>query len=267
MRSYTATRILAKAIIAIVTLLAVGCSSGYRIYQTHGVETFCHIDQSGSKNIVFAVDADGILKIHDKDDPVIRRFLNDHKSNSQIQRYLDQIHTDKEVSLEPTMAAKLVRIGRIKAAKKRKDSDPIFVAVHDAEMGPRITRFTRGVKHTQQRFKRIVTAELSNDSILHLAPESADVEVFFKSYFSETPALNIETHKLVTVTAFHFEAHVRSNYLPEDSYAIKELGHWMESSEIIRRTAKRINKVVSETIGPNIPKDRNKFLRSISQGV
>ena len=252
------------AIILVSALI--GCAEGYRLHRSDGAETLYHIDRNGTRQIVYVVDTDGTLQIHDQEDPIIKRFYADHQIDAPIRGGLNSASQENETGRK-TMAAKLIRIGRVKAAEKRDESDPIFVTLHDAEVGPVTPRFTRGVEQTRQRFRKLVTDVLSQDKIIRLTPEMGDVEVSFKSYFMETSSVNVKTHKLVTVDAFYFEAHVRSNYLPEDRYTIKELGHWMDSREVIRRTAQRVGKVIKERIGTNIPKERIKYLSSPSHGV
>lgn len=261
------TRYLTTGLTLLIALVLTGCAGGYRLHRSDGVETLYHIDRDGTKQIVYVVDEDRTLRIHDMEDPIIKRFFANHQIDTPLDRGLNFSPEDNAAAPPKWMAAKLIRIGRVKAAKKRDDSDPIFVMLHDAEVGPLMPRFTRGAEQTQLRFRKLLTNALSQDRVLSLTPEMGDVDVFFKSYFMETSAVNVKTHKVVTVNAFCFEAHIRSNYLPEDSYTIKELGHWMDSRDVIKRTADRIGRVIKERIGPNIPKDRLKFLPSKSRGV
>lgn len=255
--------------VTVLCLALAGCAApGYKLAEQHGVETLYHVDESGNQQIVYVVDKDGTLEIHDENDPIVKRIYADHRMEAGgVQKDFDPSTTENESNRLKLMAAKLIRAGRLKAAEKRLETDPIFVTVHEADMGPLMPQFTGDADQTKRRFKKAVLDELTLDPILNITPEGGDVEVFFKSYFKETAAVNVETHKLVTVTAFYFEALIRSNYLPGDDFTIRELGHWMDSREVIKRTAQRVNAVIKDKIGNSIPKDRARFLPSHSQGV
>jgi len=244
---------LLRGMVAVMALSFIACSSGYRIHKADGVETFYHVGKDG-KRIVYVIQRNGALEIHDENDPVIRQFFATTR--------LDWHATPRPQAIteEGWDTAKLVRIGRITAAAKRRASDPILVAVHDAEVGAELARMAGTAEKAERRFQKYVTETMTGDGIIRVTSQPADVEVYLRGYFKATPALNVETHKLVTVPAFHFEAYVQSNYLPGDSHTIVELGHWMKNREVIERAMQRVNKVIKERIGPNIPKDRSKFL-------
>ena len=247
--------------VVVIAMIITGCSTGYRIHRANGVETLYHLDDGGAKRIVYVVHDDGSLKIHDENDPLIQQFFEDLSKNEDMALYdADAIKTEKSTQEKGLETQKLIRIGRIKAAKKRGETDPIYVAVHDTQLGPVLSRSIGSVDKTRNRISQLVAEEMNTDRIIRIAGSSADVEIKFKSYFKETAALNIKTHKRVPVKAFHFEAHVQSNYLPEDSRTITGLGHWMEFRQVIKATVCRVNRYIKERIGSNIPKNREPFI-------
>lgn len=248
----------------ICTLLIIftSCSTGYRIHRVDGVETLYHIDGSGDKRIIYVVNEDGVLKVHDEQDPLIQFFFSDQHLDDELAEFLDKLGAEKTAHAKRVETQKLIRIGRIKAAKKKGEKDPIHVAVHDTALGPVISQRMGDTKRVQQRFKQFIAEEMNTDQIIRIDSHSADVEIYFKCYLKETAALNIETHKLVPVKAFHFEAYVQSNYLPEHQQTIKGLGHWQYHQEVIKETVHRVTQYIKDKIGATIPKDRKLFLIS-----
>jgi hypothetical protein len=238
-----------------------GCSAGYHIHRSDGIETLYHKDHNGNKRTIYVLHKNGRLKIHDKQDPLIQQFLASYSQNDVTGRQdVDQLMAETSEAKRRLLIQKLKRIGRIKAAKKRAESDPIYVLVHDTELGPVLSQRIGSVGKTKDRIRQLVAKEMEADQIITIGDiPTWDVEVKLKSYFKEAQALNIKTHKRVSVTAFHFEAHVRSNYLPEDCRTITGLGHWMEFRKVIQETICRVNRFIKERVGSNIPKNREPF--------
>lgn len=245
-----------------------GCSTGYGIHRSDGVETLYHKDNNGKKRTVYVLHKNGELKIHDKKDPLIQQFFPGGTNyngtvGQDVEPLIDE--TSKNRSLAQK---KLIRTGRIKAAKKRGRSDPIYVMVHDTQLGPLLSRSIGSAEETRNQIKQLVAEKMATDQIIRIADiPDWDVEVKLKSYFKVTQALNIKTQKRVSVKAFHFEAHVQSNYLPEDCQTITGLGHWMEYQKVIQETICRVNRFIKEKVGANIPKNRKPFLLPDSQRV
>jgi hypothetical protein len=246
--------------ISILLMIFTGCSTGYQIHRADGVETLYHIGGNGDKRIIYVVNDDGVLKVHDENDPLIQDFFSNKRLDDELALSMDKLKSEKTAHAKRIETQKLIRIGRIKAAKKRDETDPIHVAVHDTVLGPTILQWMGGIKKSQQRFKQFITEEMNTDGIIRIASHPVDVEIFFKSYLKETAALNIKTHKLVPVKAFHFEAYVQSNYLPGHRQTIKGLGHWQYRREVIKGTVHRVAKFIKEEIGVTIPKNRKPFL-------
>ncbi len=243
------------------TIMAYGCGTGYGIHRSNGMETLYHKGTDGEKRIIYVVHKNGDLKIHDKNDPLIQDFFSSRIIDDIAEGQNDSLLTaDGSARQKKLLTQKLVRIGRIKAAKKRGKADPIHVWVHETELGPLLSRSIGSEEKTKFRIKKLVTEEINADPIIKIAATPADVEIKLKSYFKETQALNIKTHKRVSVKAFHFEAHVQSNYLSEDCKTITGLGHWMEYQKVIQETICRVNQYIKERIGSNIPKDRDFIL-------
>ncbi len=252
----------ATGVVMMLILMLAGCSAGYKLNHKDGVETLYHIDESGSKQIVYVVNKDGRLQIHNENDPLVKRIYADHRSGTGTQEHIDSSLVDDKTRHQQMLDARMIQMGRLQVAEKRHDTDPIFVTVKPAEKGA-----TEIDRQLRKRNKTAVIEELTRESVITFTPESGDVDVFFKSYVRETAAVSIQTKKLVTATAFYFEALVRSNYLPEEGYTICELGHVMDRQAVIKRTAQRVKKIIKEKIGPNIPKDRARFLPSSSRGA
>lgn len=253
--------------IFILVMIVTGCGTGYRIHRSDGVETLYHINGSGDKRIIYVVNDDGVLKVHDENDPLIQDFFFDKQLDNEMALFFDKLNAEKSAHEKKLETQKLIRIGRIKAAKKRGETDPIHVALHDTYLGPAISHRMGSIERTKQRFKQFIIEEMNTDRIICIARHAADVEIHFKGYIKETAALNIKTHKLVPVNAFHFEAHVQSNYLPDHRQTIKGLGHWQHHQEVIKGTVQRVNKFIKEEIGSTIPKNRKPFLLSNSPRV
>ncbi len=252
----------ATAVLVLLLLVLTGCTTGYQLRVKNGVETLYHTDGSGTRQIVYVVQKDGSLQIHDENDPLVKRIYTDPGVGPVIQEYAGSSLAEDDTRHQQNLAARLIQAGRLQVADKRHASDPIFVTVHAAKAGT-----TANAEQAQERYRQIIRDELTRDDILALTTESGDVDIFLNSYVRETSAVDLRTKKLVTVKAFYFEALVRSNYLPGESHTICELGHLMDRRMVVKRTAKRVNKVIKEKIGLTIPKDRAKYLPSLSKGV
>lgn len=247
----------------ILLLIAItGCATGYRLHRDDGMETLYHVDASGTRRIVYVVNKNGSLQIHTENDPLVKRAYADHQKLAGVMGDAALYTEDEEIQHRKMMATKLIRMGRLQVAQKRRSADPIFVTVRKAEADP-----TLDAEEAQQKYRKLVMDELRREKVFTITPKLGDVDIFFKSYVRKTAAVNVKTQKLVTVSAFYFEALVRSNYHPAESHTICELGHLMDRQEVIKRTAQRVTKVIKEQIGPDIPKDRGKFLLSNSRGV
>jgi hypothetical protein len=249
--------------------IVIGCSSGYHIHRSDGVETLYHKDHNGNKRSIYVIHKNGKLDIHDKQDPLVQQFFACCTEIDQTRRQdVDPIMAEKSESKRRSLTQKLKRIGRIKAAQKRDKSDPIYVLVHETELGPLLTKSIGNIEYTRNRIGKLVTEKMEADEIITLADiPTWDVEVQLKSYFKETQTMNIKTHKRGSVKAFHFEAHVKSNYLPQDCQTITGLGHWMEFRKVIHETIYRVNRYIKEKVGPNIPKNRTSFFTPDPQQV
>jgi len=252
----------AAALVAMLLLALNGCATGYQLHLKNGVETLYHIDASGTKQTIYVVNKDGSLQIHDENDPLVRRIYSDHRSGSVARQDTSSSLTDDDTRHQQMLAAKLIQTGRLHVAEKRDAKDPIFVTVRAADVAT-----TKDAERALEQHRQVFTDELIRDHIFVISPDTGDVDIFFKSYTRETTAVNLQTKKLVTVTAFYFEALIRSNYLPEVSQTICELGHQMDRREVVRRTAERLNNVIKEKFGPHIPKDRTRFLPLHLQGA
>ena len=252
----------ATGVLLVLLLMLTGCATGYKLKNKDGVETLYHIGESGTKQIVYVVYTDGRLQIHNENDPLVKRIYANYSAGSGLQEYTGSSSADDDTRHQQILAARMIQMGRLQVAEKRHKTDPIFVTIRAAEAGA-----FEDDSQVRERNKAVVMEELARDNTITITPESGDIDIFFKSYVRETAAVNLQSKKLVTVSAYYFEALVRSNYLPQESYTICELGHLMDRQAVIQRTAQRVNKVIKEKIGPNIPKDRARFLPSSPRGV
>jgi len=248
------------ALLVALVIGLTGCGAGYRLHRANGAETLYRFDKNGHADIVYVVNEDGSMTVHDENDPVAKRYMANQHSQKQVKAHLDMLQTQKTVGPKRSPAASQLRIRQVKKARKRDDFDPIFVAVHEPALGPKMAQNGNDAKMTRQRILKFIKKEMTADRTIRVTSHMPDVDLFSESYFKEAAAFNTQTRKMVKMAAFHFKVDIQSKYLPEDNYTIEESGHWFENEMVIQRAMARVSKIIRKRIGPTIPAERYKFL-------
>lgn len=246
------------AIIVLSCIFLYGCmAGGYRTSTRNGHEKVYRVEEDGSKTLVYEIAKDGMVTIHDEADP----------RSQQLQ----EAQRRKEMS----RAADAERLERIKAAPKRKPGAPIYVALHETELGAKLKKS----QHSEGAVFEEIQKNFQNDKVIRLvaggqmqasewgqlakawngettkSAPAADVEVWSKGYLEEKVGINKKTGKIGSMMVVVFEATVSSNYLP-DTHTVTEEGNVFRNEEVTRRLADKIKHVIKNEIGPNLPADR-----------
>jgi hypothetical protein len=250
-------KLLLIPVLVALVLSLLACSAGYRTVIVNGEKKVYKVDEEGNKTLVYQVHKDGTTTVHDESDP----------------RY--QQHRAEERRAEEARKAEVARLERIKDAPKRRAGEPIYVALHDTELGESMKKAerTRGAVHEQIR------KEFSSDKVIQLvnrkdleredfdqlaralagknpnAAPVADVEVRSRVYLKETVGMNSKTGKMASMPLLHFEATITSNYVPAE-YTVHEKGTVFQNVQATKRFANEIKRVIKKEIGPTLPADR-----------
>lgn len=256
--SRTALKFLIAVLLAAFAFAAFGCMAGYRTTTKNGHESVYRVDEDGTKTLVYEKAKDGTVTIHDETDPKAQQIM------------------EAQVAMEESKAADLARIERIKAAPKREWGEPIFVALYDVELGPKL----KEAQHSEAAVYAEVAKNFESDDVIQLVSASdlknrqfvemakmyqgksskeappADVNVVSKAYLKEVYGLSKSTGKPASAWYVVFEAVVSCNYLPA-SYTITEEGNMFQNAEITRRFAEKVKTVIKTNIGPTLPADRS----------
>lgn len=245
--------------VALSFFILYGCmAGGYRTSTRNGHEKVYRVKEDGSKTLVYEIAKDGTVTIHDETDP----------RSQQVQ--------EAQRRAEMSLAADAERLERIKAAPKREPGAPIFVALHETEVGPKL----KEAQHSEGAVFKEVHKHFQNDKVIRLVSASqmqssewsqvakalsgkstksapaADVEVWSKAHVEEKYGINKQTGKLGSMVVVVFEATISSNYLP-DTHTVTERGNIFRNGEVARRLADKIKYVIKNQIGPTLPADRD----------
>jgi hypothetical protein len=249
---------LVPGFLALVALVLAGCAAGgYSTTTKNGHEKVYRVEEGG-KVLVYEVDADGQLTVHDENDPRAQQAL------------------EMQEKMAAAEAADAARIERIAAAPKRAANDPIRVLLFDLELGPNLAE----AQHTPGAANEQLRKEFQGDALIQLTEATAvqgreltevfrmlagespsqapasDVEVVSRAYLKEAVGINRSSGKLGSYAAVVFEATITSNYLPAEHHVEHE-GPVLRNTQVTHEFAEKVKAVIRDEIGPTIPADRS----------
>jgi hypothetical protein len=258
MMSRTALKYLIAVLLAAFAFAAFGCMAGYRTTTKNGHESVYRVDEDGTKTLVYEKDKDGTLTIHDETDPRAQRMM------------------EAQAAMEQSQAADAARIERIKAAPKRPSGEPIYVALYDIELGPKL----KEAQHSDGAVMAEVVKNFESDDVINLVSASelksrqwvemakmsqgksskeappADVNVVSKAYLKEVYGISKSTGKPASAWYVVFEAVVSCNYLPAE-YTVTDEGNMFQNAQVTKRFVDKVKTVIKTNIGPTLPADRS----------
>ncbi len=252
----------AALVVALAGLLwVVACAAGYRTSTTNGHEKVYRVDDDGNKTLVYEIEKDGTLTVHDESDPRSQELL----AAKEREEHLSTLEEE--------------RIARITEAPKRAADDPIRVIIHGMDVEEKLSQ----AQHTEGAIEEQFRKEFEADGIIRVvapvaskgseltelfaalrgetpsqaasADPAADIEVFTRAFIEERSGYNKKTKKLGTMAALVYEATIKSNYLPT-VLTVTEEGNIFRNAEVTKSFAEKIKTVIKEQIGPTIPADR-----------
>lgn len=248
------------ALIVAATLFLTGCATpgSYQTSTTNGHEKVYKYDEAGQKNLVYEVEKDGTVTIHDETDPKAQQLLKAQEMAAQAE------------------LADAERIEVIRNAPKRRPGDPISVVLHEIQLSPDMAK----AQHSEGAVMDEYRKNFENDKIIKLvnsggstvrditqalralsgespsqAP-AADVEVVSSASVEKKAGINRKTGKLGEYAALVLTATVTCNYLPEQ-VTVTEEGNIFRNAEVVEKFAAQIKAVIKNQIGPTIPADRS----------
>jgi len=250
----------ASICIALSLLFVFGCGAGYRTSVRNGHESVYYVDENGDKRLVYEVDKDGTVTIHDETDPKAQAIM------AQQER------------VEQAKVLEEERIERIKQAPKRETDDPIFVALYDVQLDEKLKQ----AQHSDGAVNEQIRGEFDKDPVIRLIGmdsmkqsdwdklgkalggrsvnegPAADVDVVSRAYLKEVYGFDKKTGKPASMMAVVFEATIRCNYLPAE-YTVTEEGNVLLNAQVSvsSRFAEKVKFVIKNQIGPTIPVDRD----------
>jgi len=243
--------------IAVSIFLVVGCGAGYRTTVKNGHESVYYVDDEGNKRLVYEVAKDGTVTIHDETDPKAQAIMAQQERAEQA----------KVLEAE--------RIERIAQAPKRRNDDPIFVALYDVELDDQL----KSAQHSEGAVDQQIRGQFEKDAIIRLVGMDAmkqsdwaklgkalggksvneapvaDVEVISRGYLKEVYGFNKKTGKPGSMMAVVFEATIKCNFIPSE-YTVTEEGNVFLNAQVSDRFVEKIKAVIKNEIGPTIPADR-----------
>ncbi|HMB68335.1 MAG TPA: hypothetical protein VKU85_03455, partial [bacterium] len=204
------------AMALVVTVLVAGCAAGYRTTTTNGHEKVYHVDKEGQKNLVYEVEPDGTLVVHDETDPRARQMLAAQERQTQLQALEEE------------------RIAVLRDAPKRAPDDPIRVIVHPMEVEEKLAQ----AQHSEGAIDEQYREEFRGDALIRMvepaavqgneltqafrmlsgqepteavsAGPAADVEVATRAYVKEKVGYNKTNKEFGTYAALIYEATITS---------------------------------------------------------
>ena len=233
----------------LLSFMISGCMAHYTSTRAGGQETLYHVDENGNKSRVYTTHKDGSVEIHNPNDPKARELIAQREYGKRLQEKAAERERQR-------LQARQERDARIMTAKKRNPAAPIYVRIHETELGPKFKQ----AEKPKGVVSKTIAEKIDAHRLIRKVNRDADVEVYTKAYFKELSGFQKGTLKPVRMVAFVVEATVRSNYLSKDVYTIEEKDNWMFNERVVQRAVERINDVITKTIGRNIPADRKQFL-------
>jgi hypothetical protein len=233
----------------LLSFMISGCMAHYSSTRLGSEKTLYHVDGNGNKSKVYTTHKDGSVEIHDPNDPKAQELIAQREFGKMLQEKAAERERQRRQAQEE-------RDAHIMAAKKRNPATPIYVRIHETELG---TKF-KEAERPKGVVSKTISEKIDAHRLIHKVNKNADVEVYTKAYFKELSGFQKGTLKPVKMVAFVLEATVRSNYLSKDVYTIEEKDNFIFNERVVKRAVERINNVITNTIGQNIPADRKRFL-------
>lgn len=177
--------------------------------------------------------------------------------------------------------AKAKQIEAYRQAKKRQPTDPIIVALYEAEVPVELAKAT-----DKEKLNREIRKHFQKDSVIQLVGrkklesalswqmkatrdklpyKNADVSVFPAVTAKEKYGVNRRTGKLGSAPVLIFKADVISHYYPEDRYESEKMGHIFHNAKVAKQFAADIKRIIKNKIGPNIPAKENDWSKTSSK--
>ena len=231
--------------VAVLCLALTACAGGYYTSKVNGEKKVYRVDEQGTKTLVYEIDPNGQMTIHDTQDPMAKRQV-------AAQEMAEQIRAKKAAQLET-----------LSAAPKRQPQDPIYVNLAPPVLDGKMQQAEKSKGAVAQQIRNEFTShpiiKLVDDHQptagplkLRVTPPVADVEVSSKVSMKEVYGVNRQTGKPGKMIAVVFEAIITSQ-VPPATYTVSETGHVLKNVEVSKRFAQQIRQVIVEKIGPRIP--------------
>lgn len=247
------------ALFAAAALLLMGCgiAGSYQTVTTNGHEKVYKYDDAGNKNLVYEIEKDGTLTVHDETDSRAEQLL------------AAQARVEQAEEMEAR------RVDTIRQAPKRQPGDPIRVVLHEMQLSPDMAKAQHSSGAAMAQFRE----NFENDSIIQLVNPSgssarewtqamralsgkstkeapaSDIEVVSSARVEKKAGLNRETGKIGEYAALVLEATITCNYIPAQ-IVVTEEGNIFRNAEVMKSFADQIKSAIKNQIGPTIPADR-----------
>ena len=260
MRVHRLGKILFPGVVILILAFGVsGCvGTHYNTKTVNGHKTVTRVDEDGSKKVVYEVNKDGSAVIHDETDPMAQQYLAEKQRAEQARLQEDS------------------RQERIRNAKKRTASDPIYVALLPTELGANLA----SAQHSEGAVYEQIRKEFKDDPVIRLVSKedlrrrewtqigkaltgsssstgpAADITVRSNGDLKEVVGNSRKTGKPAKGVQIVLEAKISSNFLPAE-YSVKETGNVFNNVEMTRKFAAQIKEIIKNRIGPEIPADRS----------
>jgi hypothetical protein len=245
------------ALIVVAAVFLIGCATpgSYQTTKTNGHEKVYKYDEAGKKNLVYEVEKDGSLTVHDETDPRAQQLL---KRQAQAEQ------------------AEVERIEIIRDAPKRQSGDPISVVLHEIQLNPDMAK----AQHTKGAVMEQYMEYFENDKVIRVVNPGdstvgeisqalralsgksankapvADIEVVSSANMEKKIGLNRKTGKVGEYAALVLTATITSNYIPV-RITVTEEGNIFRNTEVMDNFTDQIKSAIKDKIGPTIPADRS----------
>lgn len=246
-------------LLLVLGIFAAGCAgTHYNTKTVNGHRTVTRVDEDGSKTVVYEVTREGNTVVRDEKDPMAQQYLAEKKRE------------------ELAVVEEEARQERIRNARKRYPSDPIYVAVLPIELGPDLA----SAQHSDDAVYQQILQEFKDDPVIRLVTRedirrsewtrigkaltgtdpkvapAADVTVRSTGDLKEVVGISRKTGKPAKGVQIILEAQISSNFLSAE-YSVQETGNVFDNVEMTRRFAAQIKRIIKTRIGPDIPVDRS----------
>ncbi len=248
------------ALIVVVAVFLIGCATpgSYQTTNTNGHEKVYKYDEAGIKNLVYEVEKDGSLTVHDETDPRAQQLLK------------------RQAQAEQAELAEVERIEIIRDAPKRQSGDPISVVLHKIQLNPDMAK----AQHTEGAVMEQYMEDFENDKVIRVVNPGdssvreisqalralsgksankapvADIEVVSSANMEKKIGLNRKTGKVGEYAALVLTATITSNYIPV-RITVTEEGNIFRNTEVMDNFTDQIKSAIKDKIGPTIPADRS----------